>query len=90
MTNGHAKNQSGLRIFVLDTIMSEFTFLPQAPSQDAAVEQSTGLFDSSSDMFRTAIASLLALLGLSVLIGIAYHYFIFVPRGNKGKKKSFV
>ena len=63
-------------------------FFPQAPAQDAAVEQSTGLFDSSSDMFRMAIVSLVAIFGVATLVGVAYQYLIFIPCGNKGKGKA--
>ena len=63
-------------------------FFPQAPSQVAAVEKSTGLFDSSSDMFRMAIVSLVAILGVATFVGVAYQYLIFVPRTNKGKGKA--
>ena len=49
------------------------------------MEQSTGLFDGSSDMFLIAMASLIGVLGVSVIVGLIYHYKIFVPLENKGK-----
>ena len=58
---------------------------PQAPASDAEVEQSTGLFDSSSDMFRMSVIALVSALGVAMCIGLTYHYVIFVPRRKKGK-----
>ena len=49
------------------------------------MEQSTGLFDGSSDMFVIAMASLIAMLAVAVIVGLIYHYKIFVPLENKGK-----
>ena len=49
------------------------------------MEQSTGLFDGSSDMFLIAMASLIGMLGVAVIVGLIYHYKIFVPLENKGK-----
>ena len=49
------------------------------------MEQSTGLFDGSSDMFVIAMASLIGMLAVSVIVGLIYHYKIFVPLENKGK-----
>ena len=49
------------------------------------MEQSTGLFDGSSDMFVIAMASLIGMLALAVIVGLIYHYKIFVPLENKGK-----
>ncbi|XP_078343113.1 uncharacterized protein LOC144628876 isoform X2 [Oculina patagonica] len=46
---------------------------------DEEVEESTGLFDGSSDMFFTAMASLLGILGVAVIAGLVYQYLIFVP-----------
>lgn len=54
------------------------------------VEQSTGLFYSSSEMFLTAIASLFGLLGVVIVAGLSCHLFIYIPRRNKGKGNSFV
>ncbi|XP_066030883.1 uncharacterized protein [Pocillopora verrucosa] len=52
-------------------------------SSDEDVEQSTGLFDGSSDMFLIAMASLIGMLGVAVIVGLIYHYKIFVPLENK-------
>ena len=49
------------------------------------MEQSTGLFDGSSDMFLIAMASLIGMLGVAIIVGLIYHYKIFVPLENKGK-----
>ena len=49
------------------------------------MEQSTGLFDGSSDMFVIAMASLIGMLAVAVIVGLIYHYKIFVPLENKGK-----
>ena len=49
------------------------------------MEQSTGLFDGSSDMFVIAVASLIGMLAVAVIVGLIYHYKIFVPLENKGK-----
>ena len=49
------------------------------------MEQSTGLFDGSSDMFVIAMASLIGMLAAAVIVGLIYHYKIFVPLENKGK-----
>ena len=57
----------------------------QPPAPDEEVEQSTGLFDGSSDMFLMALMSLLAILGVAVMAGLVYQYLIFVPRKKKGK-----
>lgn len=56
----------------------------QAPASDAAVEQSTGLFDSSSQMFLVSVTILCCLLGAAVMVGLCYHFFIYVPRRKKG------
>ena len=60
----------------------------QAPTSDAKVDQSTGLFDSSSDMFRVSVIVLVGVLGVAICIGLAYHYVIFLPRRTKGKGES--
>ena len=49
------------------------------------MEQSTGLFDGSSDMFVITMASLIGMLAVAVIVGLIYHYKIFVPLENKGK-----
>lgn len=58
----------------------------QAPASDAKVDQSTGLFDGSSDMFRVSMIALVSVLGVAICIGLAYHYVIFLPRRTKGKE----
>ena len=58
----------------------------QAPASDAKVDQSTGLFDGSSDMFRVSMIALVGVLGVAICIGLAYHYVIFLPRRTKGKE----
>jgi len=55
---------------------------------DAGVDESTGLFDSSSQMFLVSVASLLGLLGVAVLAGLCYQFFIYIPRENKGMTNS--
>ena len=49
------------------------------------MDQSTGLFDASSQMFLMSVASLFGLLGMAVIAGLSYQLFIYVPRTNKGK-----
>lgn len=66
-----------------------FTFIlivlqPAAPDEE--VEESTGLFDGSSEMFLVAMAVLLAFLAVAVIAGLAFHFFIFVPGRKKGKR----
>ncbi|KAJ7359064.1 hypothetical protein OS493_019976 [Desmophyllum pertusum] len=56
--------------------------LDPAPA-DKTVEQSTGLFDSQSDMFLTVMIFLCGTLGVAVLAGLSYQYLIFVPRKKK-------
>ena len=65
-------------------IFSPWRF-PQAPASGVEVDQSTGLFDSSSNMFRMSMISLVGVLGVAISIGLAYHYVIFVPQRKKGK-----
>ena len=61
----------------------------QAPSADAEIEQTTGLFDSSSQMFLMSITSLAALLGMAVMIGLSYQFCIYLPRKNKRMANRF-
>lgn len=58
----------------------------QAPADNFAMEESTRLFDSTSEMFRIAMASLLAVLGVALLGGLSYHFLIFVPRIKRSKQ----
>ncbi|KAL9960831.1 hypothetical protein ACROYT_G034336 [Oculina patagonica] len=72
-----------LQISEIFNIIQNMTKTLDAPASDAGVEQSTGLFDSSSEMFRMSMIFLLGILGVAVCIGLAYQYLIFVPRRNK-------
>ena len=58
----------------------------QAPAESALMEQSTGLFDNTSEMFRISLVSLLAVLGVAILGGLSYHFMIYVPRRKRGKR----
>ena len=58
----------------------------QAPAESALMEQSTGLFDNTSEMFRISLVSLLAVLGVAILGGLSYHFLIYVPRRKRGKR----
>ena len=51
---------------------------------DGGIKESTGLFDSHSEIFLVATASVLGLLCLAILAGLSYQYLIFVPRKRKG------
>ena len=64
-----------------------FFFFAQAPASDAQVDQSTGLFDGSSGMFRVSVIALVGVLGVAICIGLAYHHVIFLPRKTKGKRE---
>ena len=57
-------------------------------SPDAEVDESTGLFDGSSQMFLMSVASLAGTLIVTVAVGIWYHICIYVPSKNKGKEKK--
>ena len=57
----------------------------QPAATNEEVEESTGLFDSSSDMFFTALVFLLGFLGVAVIAGLTYQYWMFVPQRKKGK-----
>ena len=61
-------------------------YIFQAPAESAAMEQSTGLFDNTSEMFRISLVSLLAVLGVAILGGLSYHFLIYVPRRKRGKR----
>ena len=50
------------------------------------MEQSTGLFDNTSEMFRISLVSLLAVLGVAILGGLSYHFLIYAPRRKRGKR----
>ena len=63
-----------------------FFFFAQASASDARVDQSTGLFDGSSDMFRVSVIALVGVLGVAICIGLAHHYVVFLPRKTKGKR----
>ena len=65
-------------------------FLLQPAPPDEDVEQSTGLFDGSSDMFLIAMASMCGLLGVAAIAGFAYQYRTFIPQKNKGKKNYLI
>ena len=71
-------------LWTFSLIFSHWRF-PQAPASDVEVDQSTGLFDSSSRMFRMSMISLVGVLCVAICIGLAYHYVIFVPQRKKGK-----
>lgn len=55
---------------------------------DADVDESTGLFDGSSQMFLMSLTSLAGTLVVAVAVGISYHICIYVPNKNKGKEKN--
>ena len=61
-------------------------YIFQAPAESAVMEQSTGLFDNTSEMFRISLVSLLAVLGVAILGGLSYHFLIYVPRRKRGKR----
>ena len=61
-------------------------YIFQAPAESAVMEQSTGLFDNTSEMFRISLVSLLAVLGIAILGGLSYHFLIYVPRRKRGKR----
>ena len=61
-------------------------YIFQAPAESAVMEQSTGLFDNTSEMFRISLVSLLAVLGVAILGGLSYHFMIYVPRRKRGKR----
>ena len=61
-------------------------YIFQAPAESALMEQSTGLFDNTSEMFRISLVSLLAVLGVAILGGLSYHFLIYVPRRKRGKR----
>ena len=61
-------------------------YIFQAPAESALMEQSTGLFDNTSEMFRISLVSLLAVLGVAILGGLSYHFMIYVPRRKRGKR----
>ena len=73
-----------LLIFVSSTL---YFFFAQAPASDAQVDQSTGLFDGSSGMFRVSVIALVGVLSVAICIGLAYHNVIFLPRKTKGKRE---
>ena len=50
------------------------------------MEQSTGLFDNTSEVFRISLVSLLAVLGVAILGGLSYHFLIYAPRRKTGKR----
>ena len=50
------------------------------------MEQSTGLFDNTSEVFRISLVSLLAVLGVAILGGLSYHFLIYAPRRKRGKR----
>ncbi|KAL9960826.1 hypothetical protein ACROYT_G034331 [Oculina patagonica] len=67
---------------IFDTIQNTTKTLdPAAPDEE--VEESTGLFDGSSDMFFMAMVILLAILGVAVIAGLTYQFLIFVPQTKK-------
>lgn len=74
-------------LWTLSLVFSLWRFT-QAPASDVEVDQSTGLFGSSSNMFRMSMISLVGFLGVAISIGLAYHYVLFVPQRKKGKKTS--
>ena len=61
-------------------------YIFQAPAESAVMEQSTGLFDNTSEMFRISLVSLLAVLGVAIFGGLSYHFLIYVPRRKRGKR----
>ncbi|KAJ7353834.1 hypothetical protein OS493_032109 [Desmophyllum pertusum] len=67
---------------IFHIIQNKTKTLDPAPAGDS-VEQSTGLFDSQSDMFITFMIFLCGIYGVAVLAGLSYQYLIFIP----GKKK---
>ena len=62
---------------------------PQPAPAGEAVEQSTGLFDSQSNMFLTFMIFLCGIYGVAVLAGLSYQYLIFIPGKKKGKEIHF-
>ncbi|XP_022801144.1 uncharacterized protein LOC111338866 [Stylophora pistillata] len=64
-------------------IIQNMTKTLDAPAENFAMEQSTRLFDSTSEMFRIAMASLLAVLGVALLGGLSYHFLIYLPRRKR-------
>lgn len=64
-------------------IIQNMTKTLDAPAESAAMEQSTGLFDNTSEMFRISLVSLLAVLGVAILGGLSYHFLIYVPRRKR-------
>ena len=73
-------------VFINFCLLDVVFFFAQAPASDAQVDQSTGLFDGSSGMFRVSVIALVGVLGVAICIGLAHHYVVFLPRKTKGKR----
>ena len=71
----------------VNVLTSTLYLFSQAPASDAKVDQSTGLYDGSSDMFHMSMIALVGFLGVAICIGLAYHYVIFLPQKTKGKRE---
>ena len=91
-TKSFSISVSAIWMMTLDVVVNFFSltvyFFSQAPPSDAKVDQSTGLFDGSSDMFRMSMITLVGILSVAICIGLAYHYVIFLPQRKKGKGES--
>ncbi|CAH3191318.1 unnamed protein product, partial [Porites evermanni] len=77
-----------MKITDIFQIIQNTTKTLDARSADEEVDESTGLFDSSSQMFLMLVASLAGTLIVAVAVGISYHICIYVPSKNKGKNKK--
>ncbi|CAH3164520.1 unnamed protein product, partial [Porites evermanni] len=75
-----------MKITDIFQIIQNTTKTLDARSPDAEVDESTGLFDGSSQMFLMSVASLAGTLIVTVAVGIWYHICIYVPSKNKEEK----
>ena len=60
----------------------------QVPAKSKQEETSTDLFDSSSSTFRETVKLVGVMLAIATLLGLVWHYGIFLPRQRRQRRQS--
>ena len=60
----------------------------QVPAKSKEEEMSTDLFDSSSSTFRETVRLVGVMLAIATLLGLVWHFGIFLPRQRKQRRQS--